>query len=151
MLLRGKTADRKRRKSKMSKLTNSKIFFPMTFLLASQILLTALGVCDQSAHAVGGLVGASVDPAFGQADEVGMMGNFGYDTARDISRLFTAMSTIPCVWAGSKIIWGHSDGAIMNPVRYVLTGLSVAFGGPISVHLLGTFAINNFGGLGGGL
>jgi hypothetical protein len=119
--------------------------------LAPQLLLMLIGAYDQAAIAAGGLVGAAVDPAFGQANEIGMMGSFGYDTARDISRVATAFSTIPCSWAGCKIIFGHNDGAVMNPVRYVLTGLSVGFGGPISVHLLGTFAINNFGGLGGGL
>jgi hypothetical protein len=123
----------------------------MAFSLAPQLLLMTMGTFDHAAHAAGGLVGAAVDPAFGQANEIGQMADYGYDTARDISRVATAFSTIPCSWAGVKIIFGHNDGAIMNPVRYVLTGLSVGFGGPITVHLLGTFAINNFGGLGGGL
>ena len=33
----------------------------------------------------------------------------------------------------------------------VAKGLGIGFGGPTAVHLIGTFAINNFGGLGGGL
>lgn len=37
------------------------------------------------------------------------------------------------------------------PVTDVAKGLGIGFGGPTAVHLIGTFAINNFGGLGGGL
>jgi hypothetical protein len=33
----------------------------------------------------------------------------------------------------------------------VAKGLGVGFGGPTADHLIGTFAINNYGGLGGGL
>lgn len=58
-----------------------------------------------------------------------MTDTFGSDCARDISRVVTALSTIPSSMAGMKI----------------------AFGGPTAVHLIGTFSINNFGGLGGGL
>ncbi len=118
------------------------------FLLAPQLVLMAIGVYDQVAHAQG-LVGAPVDPRFGQSNEVGQMADFGYDTARDISRVVTALSTIPSSMAGMKIAFGQRDGgeAAMN----VAKGLGIGFGGPTAVHLIGTFAINNFGGLGGGL
>ncbi len=118
------------------------------FLLAPQLLLMAFGVYDSVAHAQG-LVGAPVDPRFGQSNEVGQLADYGYDTARDISRVVTALSTVPSSLAGMKIAFGQRDGgeAAMN----VAKGLGVGFGGPTAVHLIGTFAINNFGGLGGGL
>ncbi|MDR3616858.1 MAG: hypothetical protein P4L53_25095 [Candidatus Obscuribacterales bacterium] len=119
------------------------------FMLAPQLVLMAFGVYDHAAHAAGGLVGAAVDPAFGQANEVGMLADYGYDTARDISRVVTALSTVPCSMAGMKIAFGQRDGG--ESAMNVAKGLGIGFGGPTGVHLLGTFAINNFGGLGGGL
>jgi hypothetical protein len=126
----------------------SKVTARLGFLLAPQLVLMAIGACDQAAHAQG-LVGAPVDPRFGQSNEVGQMADQAYDTARDISRVVTALSTIPSSLAGMKIAFGQRDGgeAAMN----VAKGLGVGFGGPTAVHLIGTFAINNFGGLGGGL
>ncbi len=138
-------------KSTIKKVVSSRKFKVATrvgFLLAPQLVLLALGVYDQVAHAQG-LVGAPVDPRYGQSNEVGQMADFGYDSARDISRVVTAMSTIPSSMAGMKIAFGQRDGgeSAMNVAR----GLGVGFGAPTAVHLLGTFAINNFGGLGGGL
>src|ERR1700722_11549670 len=118
------------------------------FLLAPQLLLMAFGVYDHAAHAQG-LVGAPVDPRFGQSNEVGQMADYGYDTARDISRVVTALSTVPSSLAGMKIAFGQRDGGEL--AMNVAKGLGIGFGGPTAVHLLGTFAINNFGGLGGGL
>jgi hypothetical protein len=118
------------------------------FLLAPQLVLMAIGVYDQAAHAQG-LVGAPVDPRYGQSNEVGQIADFGYDEARDISRVVTALSTVPSSLAGMKIAFGQSDGG--DSAMNVAKGLGIGFGGPTAVHLLGTFAINNFGGLGGGL
>ena len=117
-------------------------------LLAPQLVLMAFGVYDQVAHAQG-LVGAPVDPRYGQSNEVGQLADYGYDTARDISRVVTALSTIPSSLAGMKIAFGQRDGG--ESAMNVAKGLGVGFGGPTAVHLIGTFAINNFGGLGGGL
>ena len=127
---------------------NFKVATRVGFLLAPQLLLLAFGVYDQAAHAQG-LVGAPTDPRYGQSNEVGQLADYGYDCARDISRVVTALSTIPSSLAGMKIAFGQRDGgeAAMN----VAKGLGVGFGGPTAVHLIGTFAINNFGGLGGGL
>ena len=126
----------------------SKIAARVGFLLAPQLVLIAIGVYDQAAHAQG-LVGAPVDPRFGQSNEVGQLADFGYDTARDIMRTTTALSTIPSSLAGMKIAFGSRDGG--ESAMNVAKGLGVGFGGPTAVHLCGTFAINNFGGLGGGL
>ena len=133
------------------KITSSHSFKVATrvgILLAPQLLLMAFGIYDQAAHAQG-LVGAPVDPRYGQSNEVGQLADFGYDTARDVSRVMTALSTVPSSLAGMKIAFGQRDGgeAAMN----VAKGLGVGFGGPTAVHLIGTFAINNYGGLGGGL
>jgi len=138
-------------KSTLKKVASSRAFKiagRVGFLLAPQLVLFAIGVYDHAAHAQG-LVGAPVDPRYGQSNEVGQLADFGYDTARDISRVVTALSTVPSSLAGMKIAFAQRDGgeAAMN----VCTGLGVGFGGPTAVHLIGTFAINNFGGLGGGL
>lgn len=117
-------------------------------LLAPQLVLIAFGVYDQAVHAQG-LVGAPVDPRYGQSNEVGQLADYGYDTARDISRVVTALSTVPSSLAGMKIAFGNRDGG--ESAMNVAKGLGVGFGGPTAVHLIGTFAINNFGGLGGGL
>ena len=118
------------------------------FLLAPQLVFMAIGLYDQAVHAQG-LVGAPVDPRFGQSNEVGQMADQAYDTARDISRVVTALATIPSSLAGMKIAFGQRDGG--ESAMNVAKGLGVGFGGPTAVHLIGTFAINNFGGLGGGL
>jgi hypothetical protein len=125
-----------------------KVACRMGILLAPQLVLMAIGVYDQVAHAQG-LVGAPVDPRFGQSNEVGQLADYGYDCARDISRVVTALSTVPSSLAGMKIAFGQRDGG--ESAMNVAKGLGVGFGGPTAVHLIGTFAINNFGGLGGGL
>lgn len=125
-----------------------KVAARLGLLLAPQIMLMALGVYDQAAHAQG-LVGAPVDPRYGQSNEVGQMADYCYDSARDISRVVTALSTVPSSLAGMKIAFGQRDGG--ESAMNVAKGLGIGFGGPTAVHLIGTFAINNFGGLGGGL
>jgi hypothetical protein len=138
-------------KSLVKKVASSrhfKVASRVGFLLAPQLVLMAIGVYDQAAHAQG-LVGAPVDPRYGQSNEVGQLADFGYDTARDISRVVTALSTVPSSMAGMKIAFGQRDGG--ESAMNVAKGLGIGFGGPTAVHLIGTFAINNFGGLGGGL
>lgn len=135
----------------IKKITSTRAFKVATrvgFLLAPQLLLMAFGIYDQAANAQG-LVGAPVDPRYGQSNEVGMLADYGYDTARDVSRVVTALSTVPSSLAGMKIAFGQRDGG--ESAMNVAKGLGVGFGGPTAVHLIGTFAINNFGGLGGGL
>jgi len=99
----------------------------------------ALGVFDQAAHAQG-LVGAGVDPRYGQSNEVGMLADYGYDTARDISRVVTALSTVPSSLAGMKIAFGQRDGgeAAMN----VAKGLGIGFGGPIPLSTLSVLSLS---------
>jgi hypothetical protein len=69
--------------------------------------------------------------------------------AADISKVVTALATVPSSMAGMKISFGASDGG--ESAMNVAKGLGIGFGGPTAVHLIGTFAINNFGGLGGAL
>src|SRR5271154_7387169 len=98
-------------KSLGKKIISSRTFKVATrvgILMAPQLLLIAIGVYDQVAHAQG-LVGPPVDPRYGQSNEVGQMADFGYDSARDISRVVTALSTIPSSMAGMKIAFGQRD------------------------------------------
>src|ERR1700679_4381946 len=99
-------------KSTIKKVVSSrkfKVAARVGFLLAPPLLLLGLGVYDQAAHAQG-LVGAPVDPRYGQSNEVGQLADYGYDCARDISRVVTALSTIPSSLAGMKIAFGQRDG-----------------------------------------
>jgi hypothetical protein len=87
----------------------------------------------------GPLVGLPVDP----------LTNYDYDTARDIAKVVSALSEVPSSMAGLRVAFGQRDGG--ESAINVAKALGVGFGGPTAVHLIGTFAINNFGGLGGGL
>jgi hypothetical protein len=126
-----------------------KVLTRVAFSLTPQLLLLVVGAYDNVVHAQS-LISAPIDPAFGQANQVGEMARYGCDVGRDGSRVATALSTIPFTWAGTKLAFNHNDGALFNPARYVFTGLGITFGGPTTVHLLATFAINNYCGLGGG-
>lgn len=132
---------------KISSSHSFKVASRVGFLMAPQLLLMAIGVYDQVAHAQG-LVGAPVDPRYGQSNEVGQLADFGYDTARDVSRSHSRLDGTSSL-AGMKIAFGQRDGG--ESAMNVAKGLGVGFGGPTAVHLIGTFAINNYGGLGGGL
>ncbi|RTL45140.1 MAG: hypothetical protein EKK48_03535 [Candidatus Melainabacteria bacterium] len=92
-----------------------------------------------------GLVGAPVDPRYGQSNEVGQMADFGYDTMRDISRWVTAFSfLVALIFVIPAVRTRKSVGELLGAVCTVC-------GIPLVVHLLGIYLINNFGGLGGGL
>jgi hypothetical protein len=96
---------------------------------------------------VGGLVGAPVDPRYGQSNEVGQMADFGYDTARDISRMLTAISLLISIFVARSFLRGRRSITRSDVIKAVVLVLAV----PSIVHMMGTFMINNFGGLGGGL
>jgi hypothetical protein len=95
-----------------------------------------------------GLVGIPVDPRYGQSNEVGQLADYGYDCARDITRLLTALSALVAVILGLYHVRSRKANSI-SVSRLKVAALVVAI--PAVVHLLGTFVINNFGGLGGGL
>ncbi|MBI2809840.1 MAG: hypothetical protein HYX67_03270, partial [Candidatus Melainabacteria bacterium] len=94
-----------------------------------------------------GLIGAPVDPRYGQSNEVGAMADFGYDQARDISRLATAVSLLLSMILGTQFLRSRKTVGQADVFKAVALILVI----PLIVHLLGTFMINNFGGLGGGL
>ncbi|HEY9730909.1 MAG TPA: hypothetical protein V6C89_03305 [Drouetiella sp.] len=121
-------------------------------IMAPNLVLLLIGFLEHPASAQG-LVGAPVDPRYGQSNEVGQISDYGYDMARDCCRVITALSTIPATMAGAKIVhnFAYEGNAMGNATRGILTALAVTFGFPTAIHLIGTFAINNFGGLGGGL
>lgn len=91
--------------------------------------------------------------------------SFGYDTARDLSRVATALS-FPCaLFLGLWLLDRRRSLAIAMMLqksisfqtvrRYMRNGvwqaIAMAILVPIGIHLAGTFAINNYGGLCGGL
>lgn len=94
-----------------------------------------------------GLVGAPTDARFGQTNEVGMCADFGYDTMRDISRTVTALSTILSIIVATCFLRGRKS---ITP-SIVTKAVALVLLMPTIVHLMGTFMINNFGGIGGGL
>jgi len=95
----------------------------------------------------GGLVGAPVDPRYGQSNELGQIADFGYDTARDISRFATALTFVIACIVGFLFVNGTKP---LSNQRLVKAAVLILVA-PITAHLLGTFIINNYGGLGGGL
>ncbi len=106
-------------------------------------MLTALcWVLATSANAQG-LVGAPVDPRYGQGAEVGQLADYGYDCARDISRVATIVSCFLACFLG----YLRSTKLKRMELARELLALTLI---PILVHLTGSFLINNTGRLGGG-
>jgi hypothetical protein len=124
------------------------ILAPGTLVLAGLLTVIALPIASVLCQIVKLTVGAPVDPRFGQSNEIGQKADFGYDSARDISRVVTALKD-PSSMAGMKFAFGQRDGG--ESAMNVAKGLGIGFGASTAVHLMGTFAINNFGGLGRGL
>lgn len=94
------------------------------------------------------LLNAPVDPRYGQSNEAGILADYGYDTARDISRCVTSLSFFVSICMG---IWIVNTSRLSSSKVPWCKAAALAFGVPLGVHLLGTFLINNYGGLGGGL
>jgi hypothetical protein len=93
------------------------------------------------------LVGAGDDPAFGQANEVGMLPDYGYEIARNISRLVTfATLIITALVFGLRLRARKAKGKLTKGM-IVKAALYSSFL-TASVHMIGTFIINNCGGLG---
>ncbi|MCW5824709.1 MAG: hypothetical protein KIT34_18065 [Cyanobacteria bacterium TGS_CYA1] len=97
----------------------------------------------------GSLKGAPVDPRYGECVEVGQLADFGYDTARDCSRLLTLLSYFISSYFAARLIFFAGIKKITPGL--LLRGLLLQYSIPIFVHLAGTFFINNYGGIGGGL
>ncbi|MCC7529774.1 MAG: hypothetical protein IT342_14720 [Candidatus Melainabacteria bacterium] len=93
------------------------------------------------------LVGAPVDPRFGQSNEVGQLADLGYDTARDIARILTAISALISMIVAVALIRGQKSITRLVIAKAIILMIAA----PTIIHLMGTFVINNFGGLGGGL
>ncbi len=88
-------------------------------------------------------------PKYGQSNEVGQLADYGYDTARDLVRLLCSLSLMLAIPVGILLLRtrkgkSHAKYAIAKVIALVIAV-------PVSIHLIGTFLINNFGGLGGGL
>ncbi len=80
---------------------------------------------------------------YGGLSSQGLLTDFGYDTARDLVRCGTALALA----FAFTVIWWHEIKHTKLSPQTIIVLMSI----PILVHLIGTFSINNFGGLGGGL
>ncbi|MFA6208573.1 MAG: VIT domain-containing protein [Candidatus Obscuribacterales bacterium] len=99
------------------------------------------------ASPAGGLIGAPVDPRYGQSNEVGQLADYGYDAARDVSRLLTFISLLISIAVAILFVRGRKAKSRIVYAKAV----GIVFAAPIVVHIIGTFMINNCGCLGGGL
>jgi hypothetical protein len=90
------------------------------------------------------LAGPPVDPRYGQCNEIGQLADYGYDCARDISRIVT--------WVSAVVVWFVPiPKKHCKQVKSVILHLLARFLIPLLVHCAGWFVVNNMGGLGGGL
>ncbi|MBS2008624.1 MAG: hypothetical protein JST01_16370 [Cyanobacteria bacterium SZAS TMP-1] len=105
------------------------------------IMFVMFGVLSSLPADAQGLVGAPVDTHHGSS-QVGLLADYGYDQARDVSRAVTAATALLCFGIGCFRM-GKVKG---KRLAKEICGLAIV---PVAVHLAGTFAINNFGGLGG--
>ena len=108
----------------------------------ASMLVTLCWLLATSADAQG-LVGAPVDPRYGQSNQVGHLADMGYDCARDLARIATALSFVLACLFG----WLRRNRVKRERLAKELIALALI---PILVHLIGTFLINDLGGLGGG-
>ena len=121
-------------------------------------------VFHQSIADAQGLVGAPVDGRFGQSNEVRQLADYGYDTARDVCRVITFASFWSALLAGCYNIGNARRKArlwLLNDASKRVVALLVRreiwravywiIILPLSIYLIGTYCINNFGGLDGGL
>ncbi len=64
------------------------------------------------------------------------------------SPVITVLSVVLSSIAGFIVAFGRGDA---KSAMHVVKGLGIALGVPLGIHLIGTYTINNFGGLGGSL
>ena len=132
---------------------------------APVVLVICAGIFAQTAADAQGLVGAPVCGRYGQSNEVGQLADYGYDAARDCSRVatvFAALTSVPAGlwrWMRTRPIamrlmldYGVSFKSVRAFIRKRWRqAILLIFGVPLAVHMIGTWLINNWGGLGGGL
>ena len=110
---------------------------------ASVLICVAYGIYISPIHA-GGLVAPTADPAFGQAGEVAMVSDYGYGVARKIAGFLTALSSV-------IVFFFPMDKQKKKSIRQILLELLALAAVPVLIYLAGNFAVNNYGGLGGGI
>jgi hypothetical protein len=104
--------------------------------LVALIAVTAASSLAAGSMAAPPIVGAT-------ANEVGQLADYGYDMARSILRFVETFTCVICfVWPLSA----EKRGKLKVLILEFLALASV----PLLTHLVGTFCINNYGGLGGG-
>lgn len=90
-----------------------------------------------SAHAQG-LVGAPVDPRIGGSGDANLA-DYGYDTARDISRVATGLTGLFSAVAMSFYLWQSKAKKLR---KFVFSSI-ILLGLPTMVHLLCTYYMDN--------
>lgn len=107
------------------------------YAASALMVITCFWTAGASAQ---GLIGAPVDPRYGTTGE---FADYGYDTARDISRMITVVSFL----IAFVVPMDKKKANNLKVVAIELIALALI---PILVHIAGTYWSNNFGGLGGG-
>ncbi|MBP9094043.1 hypothetical protein KBI23_23685 [bacterium] len=109
-------------------------------LIRAGLVLLLLTVCWHAAVTVSaqGLVGAPVDPRYGQGSEIGGLAAPGYDGVRDMVRIATGVSVLlACLfgWYRSRKVSGKR--LVKELVLLVLVPLAIYFGGVYSIRNVG--------------
>ncbi len=99
------------------------------FLGIGWLLTQTFGYTDCS------FAGVATDPRYGACTEVGTLADYGYDTARDISRLVTFVTFVICFFVPRT-----KSVSVKRAIAEIAGLLCI----PILVHLAGTYVINNF-------
>ena len=110
------------------------------YAASALMVITCFWAAGASAQ---GLIGGPIDPRYGTTGEVGQLADYGYDTARDISRLVTAVSFLIAFF----VPMDKKKAKNLKLIAIELIALALI---PVLIHIAGTYLINNFGGLGGG-
>jgi hypothetical protein len=101
-------------------------------------------------HPHGGLVGAAVDPTFACKSDVGMVADYSYDNARAMSQIATIVTALVAILLfGFRLKASKRKGELTKvkiAKALIYTSLLTA-----AVHMIGTYILNNFGGLTSGL
>ena len=97
-----------------------------------------------------GLVGAPVDARYGNpvSPPVFSFPDFGYDQARDMTHIITGSATAIAFVLALFVPFKKKKKATVGRVALELLALALI---PVLTHIAGTFVINNYGGLGGGM
>lgn len=114
---------------------------PIRNKIGAGAMVALIAVTAASSLATGSL---TVPPIVGAtANEVGQLADYGYDMARGILRFVEMLTFVIC------FVWPLSVEK-RNRLKVLILEFLALASVPLLTHLVGTFCINNYGGLGGG-